>query len=223
MNVQDTALFEELGLSRQALGGGRSTELGQEDFLKLMTTQLRNQDPFEPMDNGEFMGQLAQFGTVSGIEELNVEFQNLSGALVSSQALQASSMLGRSVLVPANESVLTNGGSISGAVELSTSVTNMNITILDQSGQLIRNISLGSQSPGMATFSWDGLATDGSAVPPGRYEIRAEALSGGVNEAFEVLIADQVQSVSLPSGGQPLTLELTGLGTVEFSKIRQIS
>ena len=110
-----------------------------------------------------------------------------------------------------------------GAVELQNSVSSLNIGIYDQSGVLIRDIGLGSQSPGMVTFSWDGLATDGTVVPPGRYEVRAEAISGGVNEAYDVLLADQVQSVSLPSGGRPLTLELAGLGTVDFSMVRQIS
>ncbi len=222
-SIQDTALLEELGLSRSLQDNSRTTELGQEDFLKLMTTQLRNQDPFEPMENGAFMGQLAQFGTVSGIEDLRTELQNLAGSLVSNQAMQAAAMLGRAVLVPTSQGVLTADGTISGAVELPNAVSSMNVSIYDQSGQLIRDIALGSQSPGMVTFSWDGLATDGSAVPPGTYEIRAEAISGGVNEAFEVLLADQVQSVSLPSGGRPLTLELAGLGTVDFSLIKQIS
>ena len=222
-SIQDTALLEELGLSRSLQDNSRTTELGQEDFLKLMTTQLRNQDPFEPMENGAFMGQLAQFGTVSGIEDLRTELQNLAGSLVSNQAMQAAAMLGRAVLVPTSQGVLTADGTISGAVELPNAVSSMNVSIYDQSGQLIRDIALGSQSPGMVTFSWDGLATDGSAVPPGTYEIRAEAISGGINEAFEVLLADQVQSVSLPSGGRPLTLELAGLGTVDFSLIKQIS
>ncbi|MGB5260887.1 MAG: flagellar hook capping FlgD N-terminal domain-containing protein, partial [Gammaproteobacteria bacterium] len=133
--IQDTAVFEELGLSRSLAGDGRTTELGQEDFLKLMTTQLKNQDPFEPMENGEFMGQLAQFGTVSGIEEIRTEIQNLAGSLVSNQAMQASSMLGRAVLVPTGQGVLTSGGSIDGAVELPNSVASMNIGIYDQSGQ----------------------------------------------------------------------------------------
>ena len=221
--IQDRAVFEELGLSRSLAGEGRTTELGQEDFLKLMTTQMRNQDPFEPMENGAFMGQLAQFGTVSGIEEVRTELQNLAGSLVSNQALQAAAMLDRAVLVPSSQGILAEGGGISGAVELPNAVTSMNIGIYDQSGQLIRDIGLGSQSPGMVTFSWDGLATDGSAVPPGRYELRAEAISGGVNEAYDVLIADQVHSVSLPSGGRPLTLELAGLGTVDFSQVKQIS
>ena len=222
-SIQDAALYEDLGLSRIGPDSGGKTELGQEDFLMLMTTQLRNQDPFKPMENGDFIGQLAQFGTVSGIEEVRTELQSLAGSLVSNQALQASSMLGRDVLVPASQAVLVNGGTIDGAVEIPKAVTSMNVGVYDQSGQLIRNVSLGSQLPGMVTFSWDGLATDGSAVPPGRYELRAEAISGGINEAYDVLIADQVQSVSLPSGGRPLTLELAGLGTVDFSMVRQIS
>ncbi|MBT8121612.1 MAG: flagellar hook assembly protein FlgD [Gammaproteobacteria bacterium] len=221
--IQDAAVLEELGLSRNLAANNRTTELGQEDFLKLMTTQLKNQDPFKPMENGDFIAQLAQFGTVSGIEDVRTELQNLAGSLVSNQAMQAAGMLGRAVLVPTSQGVLASGGTVDGAVELSNSVSSMNIGIYDQSGQLVKNIGLGSQSPGMVTFSWDGLATDGSAVPPGRYEVRAEAISGGINEAYEVLIADTVQSVSLPSGGSALTLELAGIGTVDFSQVRQIS
>lgn len=220
--IQDVAIYEELGLSRTAQAGDRKTELGQEDFLMLMTTQLRNQDPFKPMENGEFMGQLAQFGTVSGIEEVRTELRNLSGSLVSNQSLQAAAMLGHQVLIPGNRAVLEAGSTVSGAVELSNAATNLNIGIYDLSGQLIRNVSLGNQSPGMVAFNWDGLATDGSAVPPGRYEIRAEASSGGVNEAYDVLLADTVRSVSLPAAGMPLTLELASLGNVSFSDIRQI-
>lgn len=222
ISIQDAAVYEELGLTRTAQAGARKTELGQEDFLQLMTTQLRNQDPFKPMENGEFMGQLAQFGTVSGIEDVRTELRNLSGSLVSNQSLQAASMLGRQVLIPGSQAVLAAGGSVGGAVELTDAVSSLNIGIYDLSGQLIRNVSLGNQSPGMVTFNWDGLATDGSAVPPGRYEIRAEAMSGGVNAAYDVLLSDTVQSVSLPAAGMPLTLELASLGNVEFSDIRQI-
>ena len=221
-SIQDTALYEELGLSRLAQPGARKAELGQEDFLKLMTTQLRNQDPFKPMEHGEFMGQLAQFGTVSGIEDVRTELRNLSGSLVSNQSLQAAAMLGHEVMVPGASGVLESGGVIGGAVELPNAVTNLTIGIYDLSGQLIRNVSLGNQSPGMVTFNWDGLAQDGSAVPPGRYEIRAEAISGGINEAYDVMLADTVRSVSLPAAGKPLTIELARLGNVSFSDIRQI-
>jgi len=220
--IQDAALFEDLGLSRSLQDSSKRNELGQEDFLKLMTTQLRNQDPTKPADNAEFMSQLAQFGTVTGIEDLKTEIQNLAGSLVSNQTFQAAGMLGREVLIPATQGVLEQDGVIAGAVELSNAVSSLNIGIYDPAGQLVRNVSLGSQSPGMVAFDWDGLATDGTAVPPGRYGIRAEAISGGINEAYDVLIADKVQSVSLPAAGKALTMELAGLGEVNFSEIRQI-
>lgn len=220
--IPDSTLLDELGLSRNPQAGARTTELGQEDFLRLMTTQLKNQDPFKPMENGDFMGQLAQFGTVTGIDDVRTELQNLTGSLVSSQTLQAAGMLGREVLVPGRYGNLVAGGSVSGIVELDKAVLNMNIGIYDLSGQLIRNVSLGMQPPGMVAFNWDGLATDGTAVPPGRYEVRAEAISGGVNEAYDVLQAARVESVSLPAAGKPFTLELAGLGDVDFTAVRQI-
>ena len=220
--IPNGAMLDELGLSRSQQAGAHSTELGQEDFLRLMTTQLKSQDPFKPMENGEFMGQLAQFGTVTGIDDVRKELQNLAGSLVSNQTLQAAGMLGREVLVPGQFGSLATGGSVSGAVELDKSVTNMRIGVYDLSGQLIRNVSLGMQSPGMVAFHWDGLAADGTTVPPGRYEIRAEAVSGGVNEAYDVLLADTVESVSLPAAGKAFTLTLAGLGDVDFAAVRQI-
>ena len=221
--IEDAKLYADLGLSAPVQQNSKRNELGQEDFLKLMTTQLQSQDPFKPADNAEFMSQLAQFGTVTGIEDLKTEIQNLAGSLVSNQTFQAAGMLGRTVLIPATHSVLEQGGVIEGAVELPNAVSSLNIGIYDPAGQLVKNVSLGSQAPGMVSFDWDGLATDGKVVPPGRYEIRAEASSGGINEAFEVLIADEVQSVSLPAAGAALTMELAGLGKVNFSDIRQIS
>jgi flagellar basal-body rod modification protein FlgD len=220
--IQDATLYDDLGLSRSLQDNSKRNELEQDDFLMLMTTQLKNQDPLKPADNAEFMSQLAQFGAVEGIAGLKTEIQNLAGSLVSNQTFQAAGMLGREVLIPATQGVLGQGGVIEGAVELSSAVSSLDIGIYDLSGQLVRNVSLGSQSPGMVAFDWNGLTTDGEVVPPGRYEIRAEAISGGINEAYEVLIADKVQSVSLPAAGKALTMELAGLGTVDFSEIRQI-
>jgi len=220
--IQDTAVYEELGLSQGLQANNRDTELGQEDFLTLMTTQLRNQDPFKPMENGDFMGQLAQFGAVSGIRDLQVAFQDLASSLYASQTLQAAGMVGHEVLVPGRHAELQPTGGISGAVDLPVSVANLSVGIYDPGGQLIRKIEMGVQPAGMPVFNWDGLTTDGEAVPPGRYEIRAEAVNGGTNEVFDVLIADTVQSVSLPPAGGSFTLELASAGETDFSDIRQI-
>lgn len=220
--IQDAAVYEELGLSKSVQGGAKSTELGQEDFLTLMTTQLRNQDPFKPMENGEFLGQLAQFGAVTGIENLQQAFDGLASSLTSNQALQAAGMVGREVLVAGNSAELVEGVPVTGAVELPNSVSSLNISVYDQGGQLVRNIDTGFQSAGMAEFYWDGLANDGEAVPPGNYVFRAEANNGGANEAFDVMLTRRVQSVTMPRSGAGLTLDLAGLGQVDFSEIRQI-
>ena len=103
------------------------TELGQDDFLKLMTEQLANQDPFEPMENGEFMGQIAQFGAVDGINNLLTSFNDLAVNLQSSQALQASNIIGRQVLVNHDQGYLPETGTLDGAVELDSSASNTSV------------------------------------------------------------------------------------------------
>ena len=220
--IQDNTVFEDLGLTKSVQAESRDTELAQEDFLTLMTTQLRNQDPFKPMENGEFLGQMAQFGTVSGIEDLQTAFRDLASSLGSSQSLQAASMVGRDVLVPGKTAELVEGAPVTGAVELPNSVSSLGIGIYDPTGQLVRRLDMGVQPAGMAQFTWDGLAEDGALAAPGKYEFRAEAVNGGNNEAFDVMLARRVHSVTLPRGGAELTLELAGLGQVNFSEIRQI-
>jgi flagellar basal-body rod modification protein FlgD len=220
--VPDSTLLTSLGLAAGSQPATGKSQLGQEDFLKLMTTQLKNQDPFKPMDNESFMGQIAQFSTVTGINDVNSQLQNLAGSLVSNQTLQAAGMLGRQVLVPGQYASLAAGGAVSGAVDLDKAVANMRVGIYDTAGQLVRNIDLGMQSPGRVAFSWDGMAADGTAAPPGRYEVRAEATSGGVNQGYDVMLSDTVKSVGLSASGQSFTLELANLGNVDFSAVREI-
>ena len=110
--------FEGLGISRPVVDDSRRTELGQEDFMTLMIAQFRNQDPFEPLDNGDFLGQLAQFGTVSGIDELNSSFSGLQNSIQSEQALQAANLVGHAVLAETETGFLPPGGSLYGAIDL---------------------------------------------------------------------------------------------------------
>ncbi|HED33368.1 MAG TPA: flagellar hook assembly protein FlgD, partial [Gammaproteobacteria bacterium] len=131
-------------------------ELGQNDFLKLMTTQLSNQDPLEPMDNGEFMGQIAQFGAVDGINNLLASFNDLAANLQSSQALQASNIIGREVLVNHDQGYLPQGGVLQGAVELDSSSSNVAVNIYDATGEVLGRVDLGAQPAGLVQFNWDG-------------------------------------------------------------------
>lgn len=196
-------------------------ELGQEDFLKLMTTQLQNQDPMKPMENGDFLSQIAQFSTVSGIGDLQKSFESLSESLVSNQALQAATLVGRKVLAPTGTAALAQGGSIQGSVELPSASSSVVVNIYDGAGQVIRRLDLGSQAAGPVSFQWDGLMDDGQYAPPGNYLVGAEAGFDGRTEAIETLIASEVRSVTVGNGGG-LLLDLAGSGPLEFSQVRQI-
>ncbi len=196
-------------------------ELGQEDFLKLMTTQLQNQDPMKPMENGDFLSQIAQFSTVTGIGDLQKSFESLSESLVSNQALQAATLVGRKVLAPTGTAALAQGGSIQGSVELPSASSSVVVNIYDGAGQVIRRLDLGSQAAGPVSFQWDGLMDDGQYAPPGNYLVGAEAGFDGRTEAIETLIASEVRSVTVGNGGG-LLLDLAGSGPLEFSQVRQI-
>lgn len=213
--------LEHLAAASQA-PARKGDRLGQEDFFNLMITQLKNQDPLKPLESGEFLGQLAQFGTVNGITELQSSFAQLAGALQSNQALQASTMVGRSVLVPSETVSLGTGGGVSGAVDLPSSTGELVISIHDAAGQLVKRLSLSAQEAGVVRFTWDGLSDGGGQVPPGRYRISAEAQVNGSNVAFPTLVQDQVDSVTLRRDGSAPQLNLSGLGPVNLDQVRQV-
>lgn len=200
----------------------RNDELGQAEFLELMTTQLTHQDPLKPMEGGEFLGQLAQFGTVNGIQELQSSIDAMAGSLQSTEALQAANMLGRQAVVPGRTGILPEGGTLNGVVEVPQAVGELSVDILDSGGQLVRHLDLGARSAGAAQLSWDGLMDNGEYAPPGVYQLRAEAAINGTNEAVETLVAATVESVSIGRGGAGLTVHLSGIGATPFSQIREI-
>ena len=200
---------------------GSRKEMGQEQFLELMTAQLQNQDPFKPMESGDFLSQIAQFSTVEGIGDLNDSFSGLSQSLVSNQALQATNLVGRQVLAPTGVAALSQGGNIRGNVELPAASGEVVVNVYDQAGQVIRRLELGSQVAGPVAFQWDGLKNDGQFASPGAYFISAEASIDGQFESVETLLASEVRSVTLSNSGG-LLLDLNGIGSLDFSEVRQI-
>jgi len=223
IDPKTASIYEQLGMAPQPSDATPKDELGQDAFLELMTTQLQNQDPFQPMENGEFLGQMAQFGTVSGISELQKSFDSMAGSLTSNRALQASVMVGREVLVPSNTARLDADTGLSGAVVLHGSATNVAVGIYTPANELVHTIQLGPQGAGTQRFAWDGLLADGTPAPPGSYQLRAEGLVIGGAEALETLAAGNVDSVSLGNGGADFTLHVAGIGDVRLGDIRQIS
>ncbi|MGH8264541.1 MAG: flagellar hook assembly protein FlgD [Steroidobacterales bacterium] len=197
--------------------------LGQDAFLKLMITQLKNQDPFKPLESGAFLSQLAQFSTVAGVQDLKSSFADMSSALVSNQALQASSLLGRSVLVNRTSGLLNAGGSLSGAVDVPASASSVVVNVTDQNGQLVRQLSLGAQGKGLASYDWDGKLADGTTAAPGIYNVAAQLMVNGKSQSSaSVLVNARVESVTIGADQSGLTLSLEGLGDIAFSAVRQI-
>tara|TARA_R110002096_G_scaffold130643_5_gene279965 strand:- start:58787 stop:59455 length:669 start_codon:yes stop_codon:yes gene_type:complete len=196
--------------------------LGQEDFLTLMITQFQNQDPFEPMDNGEFLGQLAQFSTVNGISSLNDSFAGLSGSMQDNQALQAAGLVGHSVLAVTDIGHLADDADLNGALEIESSASNVQIDITDESGALVQQLNLGQQPAGLVNFSWDGVAADGSRADTGHYRVSARVIRGTNIESAATVIESKIESVTLGQYGDGMSLNLAGGQSMPLGQVYQI-
>ena len=213
----------KLGLASSESGvNNRDDRLGQTEFLKLMITQLENQDPFKPMENGEFLGQLAQFGTVSGIEDLQQSFRDFSKTIYSGQTLQAASLVDRNVMVPGDMALIDPSRSQYGGVQIPGSSGEVSVAVYNEAGELVRRLPMGVQEAGLREFHWDGLDESGVLMPPGIYEFRAEIRESGKSEALDTYLSSRVESVSVGKNDGSLTLRVEGLGEFDFSKVRQI-
>src|ERR1700692_4736678 len=179
-----------------ATGAAAGATLGGTNFLTLMLAQLKNQDPTSPVDSNQFLNQLASLSTVQGITERNTSFGSLSSSLVSSQALQASSLLGHQALVSSKTANLAANGSVSGAIDVPQTTSQAVVNISDSSGALVRQINLGAQSTGLASFSWDGKQRDGSAAPAGQYTLSAQFAGATGATAASTYVNGTVQSVT---------------------------
>ncbi len=201
-----------------------STSLGGTDFLTLMLAQLKNQDPTSPIDSNAFLTQLAQLSEVQGINQLNTSFGSLTGSLSSNQALQASSLLGHQALVASGTATLSSGGTVSGAVQVPQTTSNVVVGITDASGALVDTVSLGAQPAGLANFTWNGATSSGGQAPPGQYSIVAQYVgAGGAATAATTLVNGTIESVSMGAGSSGLTVNVAGIGSVPFSSVQQIS
>ena len=197
--------------------------LGGTDFLTLMLAQLKNQDPTSPVDSNTFLSQLAQLSEVQGITSLNTSFSALSSSLSSSQALQASSLLGHQALVNSSTANLAAGATVTGAVNVPQTTSQVVLNISDASGALVSQINLGAQSAGLASFSWNGAMSNGSQAPAGTYTLTAQYAGASSGTAATTLVNGVVESVSMGAGSTGLTLNVAGIGSVPFSSVQQIS
>jgi flagellar basal-body rod modification protein FlgD len=201
-----------------------ATTLGGTDFLTLMLAQLKNQDPTSPVDSNTFLQQLASLSEVQGINGLNTSFATLSSSLTSNQALQASSLLGHQALVGSSTVTTTGSGSVTGAVNVPQTTSDVIVNISNSAGVLVKQVDLGAQSSGMASFTWDGTTGSGARAPADTYTLSAQyagATKGST--AASTYVNGTVESVSMGSGSTGMTLNVAGVGSVPFSSVQTIS
>lgn len=210
------------GASQNVSYGGvaEKDKLGQAEFMRLMIAQLRNQDPTKPMDPSQFLGQLAQFGTVSGIQDMQGSLSTLSDALRSTQVIGGTSLVGRDVLAAADELSLGETGSVSGSADMPADAIEATLVVTDSSGQLIRRLPLSAQE-GEVDFTWDGTTDLGTRAPPGNYQIAAIANVGGAAVQTETRLVGRVGSVTIDPSTFRLTLN-TNLGPVSLGNVRRV-
>lgn len=204
----------------------KDNELGQDAFLQLLVTQLSNQDPLSPQENGEFIAQLAQFSSVEGIQNLNTSVEDMASSLRSNQALQASALVGRNVRLPTDSAELNDQGRIEGNIKLPQSTEQIEIRVYDPSGQLVgqevlRNQTSGIIPAGDVPLKWSGTDLEGNPVSPGNYRFEAEALVNGEPQGLETEFNSNVDSVTLGQSGD-VTLNVAGTGPISLSKVTEI-
>jgi flagellar basal-body rod modification protein FlgD len=207
-------------LGASASGTKKKDALGQDAFLELMVTQLKNQDPFKPVDPSQFLGQLAQFGTVTGIQDMQKSIGTLADSLRSSQVLGGTSLVGHDVLAVSDTATLGASGTIHGAVTNPEGTSAAVMVVTDASGQLVRRIPLSPQQ-GTVDFAWDGNTDLGVRAPAGTYTMTAIANVGGSAEQMETQLTSRVGSVTIDPTNYSLTLN-TDLGPIPLANVRRV-
>ncbi len=189
------------------------------NFLTMLTTQLRNQDPLNPLDNAQITSQLAQINTVNGIEKLNTTVAKLLTAYDETQTMQAASLIGQAVMVRGNSLNLANGQAL-GGIKLDGAADNVVVTISDATGNVIQSESLGPHKAGIFNFLWDGKNAAGNAMPAGSYKFSVSATQAGVKVNATALNAGTVSA--LTRSGNTFVLDLGTMGSASFDDVQQI-
>ncbi|RAO77214.1 flagellar hook assembly protein FlgD [Dyella jiangningensis] len=197
-----------------------SKTMTQADFLKLMTAQLQAQDPTNPVDNSQFVSQMAQFSQLSTTQQLDTDLQtlssNINSALQTSQVLSSSNLVNRQVMVPSS-TMSFEGSSMKGAVNVTTA-SDVTVQVLDGNGNVVRTMPLGAQSAGLSQFTWDGKDDNGNTVAQGSYTLKATAGTA----SLDTYVAGTVTGVGYGGSSLGTYLQVAGVGGVSLSQVAQI-
>ncbi|MCB1740477.1 MAG: flagellar hook assembly protein FlgD [Gammaproteobacteria bacterium] len=200
----------------------KSKELGQEQFLELMTAQIKHQDPFEPMQNGEFIAQMANFASVESLSKMSENMASLVSALSTDQVLRAATLVGHEVLIPDSSMELGADGGARGAVMADFAGERIAVTVRDSSNQVINQFEVDANGVGSNMFEWDGTDRSGSRVAAGTYYFTAESGATGTTQAVQTAAPRRVTSVAPGVDGVAANLKLSGGGSTTLEQIIEI-
>jgi flagellar basal-body rod modification protein FlgD len=211
------------GAVGESASGARKeiTQFGADQFITLMLAQIKNQDPMKPLEPAEFLGQLAQFSTVTGIQGMASSVSDLVGSMRSSQALSGANLVGREVLAPGDTAVFDGATPVRAAVETPVGATGVEFIVRDQSGAVVRRAQAPGSAVGLTDFAWDGRADNGAAMPAGVYRIEALARYGSRAESVQALLRSRVDSVTLDAAGRGVVLN-TPNGSLPLGAVRRV-
>lgn len=188
---------------------------GAERFLKLLVTQMQNQDPLNPMDNAQITSQMAQINTVTGIEKLNSTVTGLNSQFRQMQALQGAALVGHDVTLKGNAVSFDDSGTGVGGFELTGTADRVKVEVLDGSGRVVDTLQLGALDAGLHGFEWQPAAGTAAGA---NYSFRVTANAGTTVVPTTPMMRDRVEAVSLD--GEALKLELARSGSVDYDAIR---
>ncbi len=218
-NATTTQALIDASKSTDSASSSNAMTDAQNRFLKLLTTQLKNQDPLNPMDNAQMTSQLAQISTVDGIEKLNATLQKLVASSVDGEAMQAANLVGHQVMIAGSGLQLGDNGAV-GGVELASAADQVVVTVKDPNGLVMKTIDLGNLDGGIHNFSWDGTTDAGAQAVNGNYSIAVSAKRGKEKVTASALQLSGVTNINRSTQG--VTLNLGSLGLVKLSDLKQI-
>ncbi len=199
----------------------KSDTLGQEDFLKILVAQMNNQDPTNPADNAEFLGQMAQFSMVSGINKLGTSMDGVAGTVDASRSLQASALVDREVLVESSTVRLESGRTLDGMVTNVPGATAVNVQVRDLAGNLVKTLPVQDIGNQRLAFSWDGSNEAGEPALQSSYTLTATALVGTEQKKIPVYSFARVKSVQVNPDTQAVSLVLNNDESKALNTISQ--
>lgn len=192
----------------------------QSNFLKLLMTQLKNQDPTNPLDNAQMTSQLAQMNTIRAIQDLGTSMDKMVQMFDTMQSVEATSMIGKYVLAPGSGMSLVKGSAMAG-INLAADAAKVTVNITDSAGKLIATQDLGALKSGQQGFSWDGKDSNGNTVADGNYKFKVTA----VDKAGKTVTADPLQlgmvNAVIKDKGS-FTLDLGQQGTIALSDVKRV-